>query len=237
MACVLRLRRIQLLGLPRRYSTKQESKIWRQRPNKEPRLKIILTEDVPKLGVKGQIVKVKHGHGRNHLLPHNVAVYATPQNIDRHNAFEVKEEKVMLTQTERIINFLEGKSLTILHNPNDESAIFEQHISRAFHHNLKLNVPLNCIELEEPITDFKSEHVVSIRVDNETIAKVPVVIERIVAEKDQKRLQKILQSSELVAQGSEKGVDEESGEEVEEEWTEDQNNMETEQTGNMLEED
>jgi len=231
------LRRIESRqGFPRYlrgYSTKQESKLWRQRPNKTPRLKIILSQDVPKLGVKGQIVKVKHGRGRNHLLPHKIAVYATPQNVARYNAFEVKEEKVTLTQTERIINFLEGKCLTIVHHPSDKSAIFEQHISRAFH-RLQLNVPLNCIELDEPITDFGCEHLVTIRIDDETIAKVPVVIKRIVEKKDQERLDK-LQS---IPQ-EENLMNEESGGELEEsgeEWTEDQEDLNSlEQTENLEE--
>ncbi len=164
----------------RRYSTKQQSKPWRQKPNKEPRLKIILTEDVPKLGVKRQIVKVKHGYGRNYLLPKEIAVYATPQNIERHNAFEAEEQAVSLTSTERLVNYLEGKELIVEHHPEDQSAIFEQHISKAFQRNLKLNVPLNCIELENPITDFNAENVVGVRLDEETVVMVPVIVTRTV---------------------------------------------------------
>ena len=201
----------RLLGRPtRRYSKKQESKLWRQKPNKEPRLKIILTQDVPNLGVKGQIVKVKHGYGRNHLLPYKTAVYATPQNIAKYDAFEVEQELRSLNLTERIVNFLEGKSLTVEHDPDDQSALFEQHISRAFQNHLDLSVPLSCIELEDPITDFDSEHSVGVRIDEETVVMVPVVIERTISSKKrQRRIDGIMELSKTVSPADTEEIQEE----------------------------
>ena len=180
-----------VLQAPRTYSTKKESKIWKQKPNRNPRLRIILTEDIHKLGVKGQIVKVKHGYGRNHLLPQKRAVYATPDNIRKLNAFEEEEDSGTSVLNTDIVNFLNGKILTVQHDPNDESAIFEQHISMAFHKALQLHVPLDCIELEEPITDFNFEHSVDIHVDEKTVVTVPLVIERTLTKKKQRRLEKM----------------------------------------------
>ena len=96
------------------YGTRRESKQWKQKPNRKPRLAIILTQDVYKLGVKGQIVKVKHGYGRNHLLPQGMAVYATPDNIKQHNAFEATKGSSTGNEVEHLANFLSGKVLTCL---------------------------------------------------------------------------------------------------------------------------
>lgn len=41
-------------------------------------MKLILTADVDKLGVPGDIVEVKGGYGRNFLLPRGMAIVATP---------------------------------------------------------------------------------------------------------------------------------------------------------------
>ncbi|MDV7999992.1 50S ribosomal protein L9 [Rhodococcus sp. IEGM 1408] len=41
-------------------------------------MKLILTADVDKLGVPGDIVEVKGGYGRNFLLPRGLAITATP---------------------------------------------------------------------------------------------------------------------------------------------------------------
>ncbi len=183
---------LQAVQVSRDYSTKQQSKLWRQKPNRNPRLAVVLTEDVHNLGTSGQIVKVKRGYGRNHLIPQKKAVYGTHHNINEMNAFELKREEVSSTVSkDSVVNYLLDKTLCIQHDPNDESAIFEQHISMAFYKTLYLHVPLDCIELEEPITDFDAEHSVGVRLDGDTVVTVPLVIERTLTKKKQRRLEQL----------------------------------------------
>lgn len=51
-------------------------------------MEIILREDVERLGKSGQVVKVKDGYARNFLIPKNLALKATSDNLKR-----VEEEK------------------------------------------------------------------------------------------------------------------------------------------------
>ena len=44
-------------------------------------MKVILKQDVEKLGKSGDIVKVAAGYGRNYLIPRHIAVEATPGNL------------------------------------------------------------------------------------------------------------------------------------------------------------
>ena len=44
-------------------------------------MKLILKEDVPKLGESGDEVKVKPGFARNFLIPRGIADVATPRNV------------------------------------------------------------------------------------------------------------------------------------------------------------
>jgi large subunit ribosomal protein L9 len=44
-------------------------------------MKVILKDDIEKLGKCGQIVKVKDGYGRNYLIPRNLAIAATKGNL------------------------------------------------------------------------------------------------------------------------------------------------------------
>ncbi len=44
-------------------------------------MRLVLKEDVEKLGSTGDIVKVANGYGRNYLLPRGLAVLATPVNL------------------------------------------------------------------------------------------------------------------------------------------------------------
>jgi len=75
-------------------------------------MKVILTQDVKKLGTKGQIVEVQEGYGRNFLLPRKLAVPATAQALNvakqqagskaRKEAQATDEAKLMAAQLEKV---------------------------------------------------------------------------------------------------------------------------------------
>jgi large subunit ribosomal protein L9 len=44
-------------------------------------MELLLKEDVEDLGVRGELVKVRPGYGRNYLLPRGLAVQATASNL------------------------------------------------------------------------------------------------------------------------------------------------------------
>ena len=52
-------------------------------------MKVILQEDVKKVGAKGEVVEVSDGYGRNFLLPRKLAVEANVANL---NSAKVKAE-------------------------------------------------------------------------------------------------------------------------------------------------
>lgn len=75
-------------------------------------MKVILQADVKKLGVKGDIVEVSDGYGRNYLLPRKLAVEAnvanlntakvTAENKARKLQQEADEAKLLGAQLEKI---------------------------------------------------------------------------------------------------------------------------------------
>ena len=52
-------------------------------------MKVILQEDVKKVGLKGDVVEVSDGYGRNYLLPRKLAIEANVANL---NSAKVKAE-------------------------------------------------------------------------------------------------------------------------------------------------
>ena len=75
-------------------------------------MKVILQQDVKKLGKKGDIVEESEGYGRNFLLPRKAAVPATSQNLNvanaqagskaRKEAMAADEAKLMAKQLEKV---------------------------------------------------------------------------------------------------------------------------------------
>ncbi len=53
-------------------------------------IQVILTGNDPKLGKRGQVIKVSQGYAQNFLFPHNKAKLATSSNLKE---FEIEKEK------------------------------------------------------------------------------------------------------------------------------------------------
>ncbi|HEX7089242.1 MAG TPA: 50S ribosomal protein L9 [Longimicrobiales bacterium] len=122
-------------------------------------VKVILREDVPKLGSAGQIVAVKPGYARNYLLPRGFAYEATQANVR-----QLEEEKLRAEQrarreyleARRRAAALEGISLTFKARAGEESKLFGSITAadiadRLNEQGLDFEVDRRAIVLEEPI--------------------------------------------------------------------------------------
>jgi len=75
-------------------------------------MKVILQQDIKKLGQKGDIVEVSEGYGRNFLLPRKAAVLANSENLNvakaqagakAHKKQQASDEaKLMAAQLEKV---------------------------------------------------------------------------------------------------------------------------------------
>lgn len=79
-------------------------------------MKVILTEDVKKLGKKGEVVDVSDGYARNYVLPKKLGVEANNKNMNDLKLKKANEEKVAKEQLEAARAFaeeLETKEVTV----------------------------------------------------------------------------------------------------------------------------
>jgi len=90
-------------------------------------MKLILIQDVDKLGRAGDIINVKEGYARNFLLPHNKAKAATPGNmklLDARKKKESLEEERKAEEARALANRLSNISLTISMEAGEEDKLF-----------------------------------------------------------------------------------------------------------------
>src|SRR5690606_36805071 len=123
-------------------------------------VKVILRQNVAKLGEAGEIVTVKPGFARNYLLPRGFAYEATEANLraleEERARGEAKAKRDYL-QARRRASQLEGVSLTFHARAGEESKLFGS-ITPAdiadrlnSEQGLDFEVDRRWIELEEPI--------------------------------------------------------------------------------------
>ena len=90
-------------------------------------MEVLLRADVPKLGKRGEVVKVATGYARNYLLPQKLALSVTPANVQ---LLERERKKSELLETERVAKLeqlaasLGESSVTLTVRANEEGHLF-----------------------------------------------------------------------------------------------------------------
>ncbi|MCB9262949.1 MAG: 50S ribosomal protein L9 [Flavobacteriales bacterium] len=103
-------------------------------------MKVILKEDVSKLGYKNEVVEVRNGYGRNYLIPQGIAVLATSSNL-KVLAENIKQtqrkQAAILAAAEDTAKALEGMTLTIGTKAGSNGKIFGSVTTIQIAHALK----------------------------------------------------------------------------------------------------
>jgi len=90
-------------------------------------MKIILKENVEKLGDKNEIVDVKDGYARNYLFPKNWALKATKSNvnvIEELDRVKEKKEKSVIRTAQKLADKLKNISITVSTEAGEDEKIF-----------------------------------------------------------------------------------------------------------------
>ena len=90
-------------------------------------MKVILTEDHDTLGLRGDVVDVKNGYGRNYLIPRQLAVIASTSNVKRYTEERRQQEHKVEAQRAKnaaLAQKLDGTEITIPMQTGEEGRIF-----------------------------------------------------------------------------------------------------------------
>jgi large subunit ribosomal protein L9 len=142
-------------------------------------MRVILREDLDKLGQAGEVVSVRDGFGRNYLLPRGLAVVATEEDVAR-----VEHEKRMIAARNlKIARDLQGEvarlsqvSVSIARAVGEGDRLYGSVTSRDIAEALaEKGIPIDSkkIQLDEPLKQLGTAEV-SIKVGPGALAKIKV---------------------------------------------------------------
>ena len=144
-------------------------------------MKVILLEDVDRLGRRGAVLNVANGYGRNFLIPRKLAVPATEANMKmaetqskKVEVQEAKEEK----SAGQLKAELENVSVTIAMKAGEGDMLFGSVTSANIAEALEKQghtIYKRRIELDEPIKTL-GDHRVSIKLHRNVAAEVKVSV-------------------------------------------------------------
>ena len=144
-------------------------------------MKVLLCEDIKKLGWLGDIVEVNEGYARNYLLPQGLAKTASEGNI-RSLAKEkavrsegrIKERK----RVEQAVAKVEGAEAVVAAKANEQGHLFGSVTEKDIAANLREQgyaVADEIIKLSEHIKELGT-HSVTLKFDDDLTATVSVVV-------------------------------------------------------------
>jgi large subunit ribosomal protein L9 len=90
-------------------------------------MEVVLTQDVDKLGLRGEVVNVARGYARNFLLPRGLAQLATPgllRELERRDAQRARHEAKTVDEARAIATRLERLELRFDVNAGPTGALF-----------------------------------------------------------------------------------------------------------------
>jgi large subunit ribosomal protein L9 len=145
------------------------------------RVKVILREDIARLGDAGEVVEVRPGFARNFLLPQGKAILATESSVkalEHHQrviAEKVsRERKTLEAEKARV----ESVALEVAVQVGEEGKLFGSVTATQIAELLAakgIQIDRRKIELPEPIREA-GEHRVPLRLHREVIAQVRLTV-------------------------------------------------------------
>jgi len=145
-------------------------------------MRVILTEDIAKLGNAGEVVKVRDGYARNYLMPRGKAELATEARVKelehKKRVIEEKTRKLVKEHEKVALQIHKLPALTFIMLAGEEGKLFGSVTNSDIQQKLAeagVEVDRRKIELSEPIKQI-GEHKVHVRLHREVKTELRVLV-------------------------------------------------------------
>ncbi|MBU1177553.1 50S ribosomal protein L9 [Patescibacteria group bacterium] len=144
-------------------------------------MKVILLQDIDKLGKKGDIKEVADGYARNLLIPNKKAVLASKSEIikaEEQKKIDTEKAEQELIRFQEVASQLDGFELEIPAKVGEDNKLFGAITTVKISEELKKNnfeIEKNKIKLEEPIKEI-GEYEIPIELPHNLEAKIKLIV-------------------------------------------------------------
>ena len=145
-------------------------------------MKVILLENIKKIGSIGEIIEVKRGFGRNFLIANKKALYASKENISQVQKIKIdlsKKDNEKKQEAVKIFEKIDKKEFSVkkLSTENNElyGSVKPTEIAKLINDKMKIDIKPSMIQ---PIYEIKSlgKFDVKISLHSEVDAKIIVKV-------------------------------------------------------------
>ncbi len=144
-------------------------------------MEVILKAEVPKLGGRGDVVKVADGFARNYLLPRKLAIEATggsKKAIEDMKAAALRREAKLKSDAEKLAEMMKELTVIVAEKAGENDQLFGSVTSKTIAEELAkqgYNIDRHKIEIAKPIRMLgEHEAVVNLHKGVSTTIKVVV---------------------------------------------------------------
>ena len=144
-------------------------------------MEVILKEDVPQLGHRGDVVKVAEGYGRNYLLPRKLAILANAANkavVEQMKASALRRSAREKGEAEQLAKQFDGLALHFVRRAGENDQLFGSVTSSDIAQELEnrgFNVDRRKIEVGQAIKNL-GEYTIHIKLHREVSVPVKVTV-------------------------------------------------------------
>jgi large subunit ribosomal protein L9 len=144
-------------------------------------MRVILLQDVEKLGKKYDIKEVADGYARNFLIPKGLAKPATEEALkwlETQKEIEAKKAEEDLKKVQEIASAVDDQEVIIPVKVGEEGQLFESITAQKISEKLKeigFDIKKTQIDLAEPIKEL-GEYPVKIKFEHNLEAEIKVIV-------------------------------------------------------------
>ena len=146
-------------------------------------MKVLLLQDVYKLGRAGDVKRVANGYGRNYLIPQGLAVLATPgalAQVERIKEEADKERTILNKELSGVAEKLQGIVLTFPARASETGRLYGSINTRMIAEAIseKVGVEIGYRQIDSQPLRMIGEHTVNVRLTVDLIPEINVIVHR-----------------------------------------------------------